>query len=184
MDSNNKTVFNYLDGASTVVQVIKGSKLVSTELKAEVTASFETLFKSGKIKEINKIGVEDKACYIVRFDETNNVTYVNIPKSDSRYYNAFDSIYIQKNRLNNQRIKNLRIVKKTVAGVLVATTLVAGAGAYLHWLNNRDNKTFGIMDETNKVIGESAGFNPQAAYETALDNLGATVEEETPTHRR
>jgi len=184
MNSNNKTVFNYLDGASTVVQVIKGSKLVSTELKAEVTASFETLFKSGKIKEINKIGVEDKACYIVRFDETNNVTYVNIPKSDSRYYNAFDSIYIQKNRLNNQRIKNLRIVKKTVAGVLVATTLVASAGTYISWLRERHNNMYKAMEETNKVIEESAGFNPRAAYEIAMDNLGATIEEETPIHRK
>jgi len=183
MNSNNKTVFNYLDGASTVAQVIKDNQLVSTELKAEITTTFKSLFKSGKVKEINKIGVEDKACYIIRFDETNNLAYVNIPKNNTRYYNEFDSMYIQKNRLNNQRIKNLRIFGKTVTGVLVATSIAAAIGGYAHWLSKNDKEIFETMEKTNEIIDESAGFNPQAAYEQALDELGI-ISEETPMHKK
>ena len=49
MNSNNKTIFNYLDGASSLVQVIKGNSVVSTELKSEVTLAFETLFRNEQI---------------------------------------------------------------------------------------------------------------------------------------
>ena len=183
MSSNNKTIFNYLDESSTITQVIKGDKLVGNELKAEITTTFKTLFKTGKVREINKISVDNRGCFIMRFDGTDNVTYINVLKNDLKHYNEFDSMYIEKNRLNHQRIKNLRIFKKTVAGVLVATSIVAGATAYFSWLKNNDNEIFKSMDETNKIIEESAGFNPKAAYEQAMENLTTVIEEE-PVHKR
>ena len=184
MSSNNKTYFNFLEGNSTITQVIKDNKVVGNELKAEITTQFKTLFNNGQVKEINKISVDNSACFIYRFNDTNNVTYVNIPKDNAKYYTAFDSMYIQKNRLNNARIKNLQIVKKTVAGVLVATTLVAGATVYIKWLKNRDAEIFESMDETNKVISESVNFNPRAAYEEAMENLGVVSQEEVSAHKK
>ena len=178
MNSNHekKTIVNYLESNSSIAEVYDGNVFLGKKYKDEVTETFMSLSNEGEIDKIRKLSYDDKACFIIQVNGHDDITYVNIKKMDITHYNAFDSMYITKNKLNAKKVKNLQIFKKVVSGTLVVATIAAGVAIYGHWFKNNSKKTEAVMREQSRIIRENPNINPKDAYAMALQNLGFVVE--------
>ena len=181
--SKNKTVVNYLEANSTVSEVFDGNIFLGKKYKDEVTETFTSLFNAGEIEEINKISIDDRGCFIIKVNDNDDITYVNIKKNDIEHYNTFDSMYIMKNKLNQKRIKNLEVFKKIISGALVASTVVAGVSLYAYWFKHNSEKRDAVMNEKARITRENPNINPKDAYDMALQNLGFVVDSENTQTR-
>lgn len=168
-NKDNKQIVNFLENSS-IANIYNGyaSEKLATISKEDFISQLIELQNSMDIKKVSRPIEYDKGFTYVVNMKADMTYYVNISKSDTKYFDDMYNMYIQ------DRVKGMKINKFKKRGkIVVASILVASSlGTYGVMVHNHDKKLMEIGKEQTKIIHEyNNNISMEDAYKMAIERL-------------